>query len=306
MAEESRGGWLSRIGLPGLIISAAALVFQQQQQTFDRLQNNIESGYQFYSANRTNLRYSDDVERELSLLQITGRAFPSIYCDVRADIYQRAFKTEDRSGIAPEAGRVSIDTADIENLQKRIVDPALARPASRPFPESLPEAWLPPYGDKANRDCPALNQPVVARAATPPAPATEARAAPSAPVTSVDANPAQIQPAPVLMRVFFHVPAGGARDVPQVTIAETARSDLAPFNYRVMRGVERVPVGRFARFAEVRYFGEAEEPAARQLANYLTRQFEAEKLVFRLTPIGQRYPNSPHENLEVWIPNPAA
>jgi hypothetical protein len=334
MAEG--GGWVGKYGVPSLIISVAAFAFQQQQQTFDRLQTNVQSGYLFYSSNRTPLRYSDDVERELSLLRIIGRAFPNIYCDVRADLYHRAYEAEDRTGLDGEAGRTPIDSADIENLQNQIASPALESTAYPPYPESLADAWLPPYGRAAITPCPALNEDAPALVAAGPAPSDDeapaasapaasapaAEAAPAPPPALAEAGPApsaaasgarlrttarsaappSLAPAPNLMRVFFHIPAGGARTIDDIHIA-AARADLAPYNYRVMRGVERVAPDRFPRGAEVRYFGPAEQSAAQALADHLTYQFRDEGLQFRIRPIGQNFPNSPHENLEVWIPN---
>jgi hypothetical protein len=339
------GGWVGKYGVPSLIISVAAFAFQQQQQTFDRLQTNVQSGYLFYSSNRTPLRYSDDVERELSLVRIVGRAFPNIYCDVRADLYHRAYEAEDRTGLDGETGRRPIDTADINNLQNVIASPALSMPPYAPFPENLGEAWLPPYGKDAIKECPALNErvapeeiaaaetPVVAtEAPTPAPPPPEATTAPAeeAPSSSMSASvdaersvasapsaaptrrgrmnqpdvasaPA-LTPAPSLMRVFFHIPLGGPRVISDPRIV-AARAELAPYNYRVMRGVERVAQGRFPARAEVRFFGPAERDAAQALANYLTYQFRDEGLVFRINAIGESFPNSPHENLEVWIPD---
>ena len=93
MAEESSGSkmsWIARYGVPSLILSVAVFVFQQQQQTFDRLQRMLEGGYGFYSNGRTQLAYSEDPGREIALLRIIGNVFPNVFCDVRMDIYLRS------------------------------------------------------------------------------------------------------------------------------------------------------------------------------------------------------------------------
>ena len=137
MAEG--GGWIGKYGVPSIILSVAVFGLQQQQQMFDRRQNNVEGGYQFYSAQRTSLHYAGDVETELSLLRIVGRAFPSIYCDVRQDLYNRAYEAEDRTGSPDTSGRTPIDSADIEILQNALNEANYDRPAETQYPRNVVE-----------------------------------------------------------------------------------------------------------------------------------------------------------------------
>ncbi|HVY85750.1 MAG TPA: hypothetical protein VG943_11490, partial [Caulobacterales bacterium] len=313
--------------------------------TFDRLQANVQSGYQFYSSNRTQLQSSEDADRELALLKIVGRAFPNIYCDLRDDLYQRVLAAQNSDNV--KSG--GIDSGDLELLRSSIMAHDLDHPKVQPLPTNLIEAMTPHFGAGTAKACPALNQaaptaPVVAQAtpaptpsaptATAPAPATssaestvaaaETEAAPSSAGLSAARSPSIMQgargalrglavraanrptlgPTAATMRVFFHISAGGHRDTPDLMFANEARMGLAPFNYRVVRGVERVNPTDVPDHAQVRYFGDAERPAAEQLAAYLNWQFQDEGLQFQLVPIGAQYPNMPHENLEVWLPEP--
>ncbi|HWA01358.1 MAG TPA: hypothetical protein VG841_13695 [Caulobacterales bacterium] len=332
MAEG--GGWLSKYGIPSILASIVVFAFQQQQQTFDRLQANVQSGYQFYSSNRTQLSSSEDADRELALLKIVGRAFPNIYCDLRDDLYQRVLAAQNADTV--KSG--GIDSADLELLRSSIMAHELDHPKVLPLPTNVIEALTPHFGPQTAKACPGLNvpTPVVAQA-QPTAPAPQA--APSATTATADAaqttqtqsaglsgvrsevaaaaraparglavaaaNQPALSSSAATMRVFFHVSAGGHRDTPDALAwSNRARMGLAPYNYRVVRGIERVNPGDVPDHPEIRYFGPNEAPAAEQLAVYLNWQFRDEGLQFRLNAIGDRYPNMPHENLEVWLPEP--
>ena len=312
------GGWITKYGVPSLILSVAAFAFQQQQQVFDRRQANVEGGYQFYSAQRTRLLYADDVETELSLLRIVGRAFPSIYCDVREDLYNRAWEAQDRTGLTDTSGREPISGADISLLQGAVADPDLARPAESQYPRNLMENFT-----AHRRTCDDLNQRAQqadeSAGATPVDAVTDAPAADSAPASGAIASRAEqrsapalaqtpsatpsVAQAPTMVRVFLHIPVGSAREASIRELADTARTELASSNYRVMRGIERIAPSNFPREPEVRYFGPAQADEARALAEYLNYQYRSEGLQFRTLAIGESYPDMPPENIEVWIPN---
>ena len=335
MAE---GGWISKYGVPGLIVSIAAITIQQQQQIFDRLRDSVQSGYQFYSSNRTDLGSSSDPLREESLLKITGRVFPNIYCEVRQDMYERTNAAQAGIGFTPDnpAALTSRDLSDMRDVLTRS-----ARPERPLLPENLIDALRHPWSG-ARHECDALNEAttVVAEAdtteaaapadavtdsAAPPPPAAspsssagEARlrfptgSLQGAPVSMVAGGPPHLDPLPSEMRVFFQIPLA-SRDR---SVIDAPLDDLEQFNYRVMRGVERVSSrgftlgGRTATVsgasasegAEVRYFGPEEEHAAAQLAAYLDYQFRNEHLHFTPRAIGGAYPGMPRENLEVWVP----
>ncbi|HYD86296.1 MAG TPA: hypothetical protein VEA80_02375 [Vitreimonas sp.] len=320
------GGWIGKYGVPSLILSAAVFAFQQQQQIFDRRQNNVESGYQFYSEQRTSLHYAGDVESELSLLRIVGRAFPSIYCDVRQDLYNRAYEAEDRTGLADTTGRTPIDAADIEILQNALNEPQYDRPAEAQYPRNVIENFTltraracDPLGEQEQQvaeNGAAQQSPAATTEAAPAPSASEAaetapggQARPriavrsSAPTTTPATAPT-LAAAPTLMRVFMHVPLGGVREAGIQDMTDTARSELASSNFRVMRGVERIAPRNFPREPTIRYFGPEQEDEARALAEYLNYQYRNEDLHFSLVAIGDRYPNMPPNNIEVWIPNP--
>jgi len=318
------GGWIGKYGVPSLILSAAVFAFQQQQQIFDRRQNNVEGGYQFYSEQRTGLHYAGDVEAELSLLRIVGRAFPSIYCDVRQDLYNRAYEAEDRTGLADNSGRTPIDSADIEILQNALNDPNYDKPAEIQYPRNVVENFTlqrpracGPLGEQeqqvAANDAAQQTPAAADTPAPPPPPAASSGPAAATPrdarartitTVAVPSSPPTLPAAPTLTRVFMHVPLGGARETGIQQMTDTARAELASSNYRVMRGVERIAPRNFPHEPTVRYFGPEQEDEARALAEYLNYQYRDEGLQFRLVAIGDRYPNMPPANIEVWIPNP--
>ncbi|MES1200831.1 MAG: hypothetical protein ABUS57_05220 [Pseudomonadota bacterium] len=348
MAEEGGGGggWISKFGIPSVLASVVVFAFQAQQQTFDRLQANVQSGYQFYSSNRTQLQSSEDADRELALLKIIGRAFPNIYCDLRDDLYQRVLAAQNAADSAKSGG---IDSADLELLRSSITAPELDHPKFASLPTNVFEALTPHLGTATGKKCAALNvsaptqSAVVAQAPSPSGAAAtdgatatvstaDAGAAPPPAAAAASPEPQSaglsgmrtqivrsatrglnvdlasqpaLQPSSATMRVFFHISAGGRRDgVGVLEWANQARLGLAPYNYRLVRGVERVNPGDVPTNPEIRYFGDAEAPAAEQLARYLNWQFQSEGLHFQLKAIGAAYPNMPHENLEVWLPEP--
>lgn len=183
-AEGSKTGWIAKYGVPSLVLSIAVLVVQQQQQTFDRLQRILESGYQFYSSGRTSLQYAGDGNRELSLLKIIGNAFPNVYCDVRQDIYERASKADKPGGIDME-GRKLIDLVEINALFEGLEN--APKPRRREAADNFIGAWTSTWASKKEGSaCAALNNPasegqLIAEAApTSPAPSDTA-AAPTAP-----------------------------------------------------------------------------------------------------------------------------
>jgi hypothetical protein len=100
--------------------------------------------------------------------------------------------------------------------------------------------------------------------------------------------------------VYFHIRDTGRRDA---SVATDPRVVLAAFNYRVIRGVERIG-GGFPNNSEVRFFGEDQRADAEQLAKYLDYQFRGENLRFKAKPIGKDYPNMPPQNIEVWVIDP--
>src|SRR5579871_1311518 len=134
----------------------------------------------------------------------------------------------------------------------------------------------------------------------PPAGAASLSVPAAAPAAPIGPPPA-LSPTPTLMRVFFHYRADGPRTAEFI---EPYRIELASYNYRVIRGVQRMSKEQFPQKSEVRYFGEAEAPAAKQLAAYLSWKFSGEGLQFTPRAIGASYPNLPHENIEVWVTNP--
>src|SRR5262249_15377194 len=124
--------------------------------------------------------------------------------------------------------------------------------APAPSPSSAPAASAAPQ-------VAAHVAPPAARAAPPPAPVAVA-----APV---------IKPAPQLTRVFFQIVLKGARTPDEI---DPIREELAPFNYRVVGGVQRIDRAAFNPYGEVRYFGAAERDIAQNLADYLNAKFKDE------------------------------
>jgi hypothetical protein len=143
MAEESSGSktsWIARYGVPSIILSVAVFVFQQQQQTFDRLQRMLEGGYGFYSNGRTQLAYSEDPGREIALLRIIGNVFPNVFCDVRMDIYLRSTALRIKGGQDAE-GRKLLDSGEQKQLWQDLM--ATSTPSRTPAASNLMEAWTP-------------------------------------------------------------------------------------------------------------------------------------------------------------------
>lgn len=328
MAE---GGWISKYGVPSLIISVAALALQQQQQTSDRLLANTQSGWVFYAGARTNLIYGDEVDRELYTLEVIGLAFPNIYCLAREDLFKRASSLQATD--AAVEGRPLVDSTDILTLQENIV--ARDTPASAQLPATFLQAWIAQFAAPRPRACGPLGDSTVIASNEAPAAAEEAAPPPPPPPPPVTTDtrggeasqpmrttttttgrdrgvgsvtaPAEVAAptltaAPALMRVFFHVRA----DSPYgADITATARETLAPYNFRVMRQVVRVERNFPAR-AEIRYNGSEEgRVAAEQLASYLNAQYAAHGITFQLNGEGAWTSRLPAENLEVWITNPA-
>lgn len=330
MAEG--GSWIAKYGLPSVIVSLALFGLQQQQQTFDRLQASIVGGWQFYSQNRSPLLHATDYERELSTLDVIGRAFPSVYCDVRLDMNTRAGKAQPRDGEAsgPE-GQAPMSLEVLTQLRDKIN--LNDTPYARQLPENAFEAWMP--RPKTGKKCDALPAPEVADAgastgaAAPAAEesrASEPTAAPPPPAPGAPAATGGVRARDVLargeqassqvaartaaptaprnLRLFIHVVAGGPHESELLGIMNNATPALTNGNFRVIRGIARIPQQRFARDPVVRYFGPDEKEAAEQLAAYLTYLYRAQNLQFHASAIGDRYPAMPHDNIEVWIPNP--
>jgi hypothetical protein len=143
MAAESSGSkmsWIARYGVPSLILSLAVFVFQQQQQTFDRLQRMLEGGYGFYANGRTQLAYSEDPGREIALLRIIGNVFPNVFCDVRMDIYLRSTALRIKGGQDAD-GRKLLDSEEQKQLWQDLV--RVDTPSRTPAAANLAEAWTP-------------------------------------------------------------------------------------------------------------------------------------------------------------------
>jgi hypothetical protein len=390
---EGRMAWLAKYGVPSLLLSVAVFVFQQQQQTFDRVQRITADGWQFYSNGRTELQYFGDVEDELALLKVIGYAFPNIFCDVRRDIYERAWSAEPPEPVlvAAPAGASGVTTATLTSLAAKAPDgrryiqqsqldglrvalEARGRSNRPDQPGNLIEAWFPA---KDSKPCPALDNstgaapaPVPppttdggrsAGAATPPRdtkdvkPADAAPAAPPPPApaaaeaaaaaaaeaakqeervassgaasgparSSGPADPVPVPPpvvasapAPSIalpdmkqasreVQIFFHIRDTGARDRNVAEIAENSRLVLSAYNFRVIRKVARIGADQgFPAEPQIRFFGPQQRRDAEQLAEYLTLQFRAEGLRFKLSEIGGQFPNMNPQNIEVWVPDP--
>ncbi|HEV7690280.1 MAG TPA: hypothetical protein VGO52_05640 [Hyphomonadaceae bacterium] len=215
MAEESSGSrmsWIARYGVPSLILSVAVFVFQQQQQTFDRLQRMLEGGYGFYSNGRTQLAYSEDPGREIALLRIIGNVFPNVFCDVRMDIYLRSTALRIKGGQDAE-GRKLLDSGEQKQLWQDLM--ATSTPTRTPAASNLMEAWT--WGRKptscesddrssivaqarlksaAPTDVAAGDggAPPTAAAAPPPVPAPESAATPTDDAKVAEATPAPSAP----------------------------------------------------------------------------------------------------------------
>ena len=319
----SSGGWISKFGLPTLILSLVTFLFQMQQNAFDRSQRMLETGYQFYSAGRTNLEKHSDVEKESTLLMVIGQAFPNIFCKVRENMIQRAISA--RSNVEG----VGFDKADSENLVQLLRDNK--GPESWPVPsnlgETLVDMWpkgrtqrppvcaeeqkpppAPAKAGPADEAAPSVTVAVTPQAAAPapaakdaaPATAEQAIAGAAAPTQAAQASTdVKMAAAPSVIRVFFQIPRLSQRDISGI---DAARDELAPLNYRVVRGIERVPA---IRAAEVRYYGPDAATlgaSAEQLAKYLTAKFG---VPFAPRWLGREYPNNPADNMEVWLPDPA-
>jgi hypothetical protein len=329
MAE---GGWISKYGVPSLIISIAALSLQQQQQTSDRVLANTQSGWVFYADARTNLVYSDEVDRELYTLSVIGAAFPNIYCVVRQDLFTRAADLQASDIAIAAEGRAPIDRTDIDNLLQTILE--RPTPTAAQLPANFLQAWATQFSTPTPRPCDPLGDDTLIASndadagavqqepppPPPPAPtATEELAVEAAPAPArrtmttrgagagpvsapADVAVPSLTAAPQLMRVFFHVRADSPYDA---NIAAGAREALTPYNFRVMRQVERVSARTFPAQAEIRYNGsENGRIAAEQLATYLNAQYAAYGITFRLNGEGAWTARLPAQNLEVWIPNP--
>jgi hypothetical protein len=260
---------------------------------------------------------------ESTLLMVIGQAFPNIFCKVRENMIQRAISARSN------AEGVGFDKADSENLVQILRDNK--GPESWPVPsnlgETLADMWPkgrtqrppvcaeeqnpPPAPAKAGPadapPAPSITVAVTPQAAAPPpvakdaAPATAAEAiTAAAPAQAVQASTdVKMAAAPSVIRVFFQIPRLSQRDISGI---DAAREELAPLNYRIVRGIERVPA---ITAAEVRYYGPNAATlgaSAEQLAKYLSAKFG---VAFTPRWLGREYPNNPADNMEVWLPDPA-
>jgi hypothetical protein len=320
-------GWVKGLGLPiaSLIASAAFFGIQMQQQAFERRLKNVEDGYRFYFEERTALQASADVDTEQALLEMLGAAFPTVYCNVRADMYKRAVAAETASASDADARRFT--DADRDAMVTFII--ANRTPASADFSTDF-GSLMPWARSPTPQECTADFD--VAREQVAEAPASEEEAAVAEGSPPAATAPASETPAPreaprldpavrarigertdaareiverayapraQTYQVFFHIRDGSGRTAESI---DPLRAPLAQANFRVMRGVRVVPAAGFPSRAVVRYFGPDQEAAANELVAALNAHFEGEGLTFQTRAIGAQYPNMPPTHLEVWIP----
>lgn len=328
MAEsEGRGllGWVKGLGLPiaSLIASAAFFGIQMQQQAFERRLKNLEDGYRFYFEERTPLQASGDVDTERALLTMLGTAFPTVYCNVRADMYERAIAAE----TSDDAGASLYTSADRDAMVTFII--ANRTPASADFRVdfgSLMPWTRPSRPQQCTADFDVAREQVAQQEVGEEQSAAAAETAPAAdapsgtPPTTAEAprlDPqlrerigARVDTARVIVerayapraetyQVFFHMRTGSSRTRESI---DPLRAPLAQANFRVMRGVRTVDPWGSSNPAQVRYFGPNQRAAADELVAALNAHYQSEGLTFQTIPIGEQYPNMPPTHLEVWIP----
>jgi len=330
MAEREEGGllgWVKGLGLPiaSLIASAAIFGIQMQQQAFERRLKNLEDGYRFYFEERTSLQNSADVDTERALLEMLGAAFPTVYCNVRADMYKRAVGAETATDASADAGRFSSADRDVM-VAFLIANHTPANPDLRTdFGSLMPWARAPepeqctaefdvareqvaqqetagPEAAVAPETAPADGAPTRAPTATTEAPRIDARLREQ---IGQRADTARViverayAPRAQTYQVFFHLRSGSARTRDSI---DPMRAPLAQANFRVMRGVEVVEALRFPARPQVRYFGPDQQAAANELVAALNTQYASEGMTFEAIAIGEQFPNMPPTHLEVWIP----
>jgi hypothetical protein len=218
---------------------------------------------------------------------MTTQIYPEIFCGARNDL----------------VWRIQNATMDVDRAP--LIDEINALPAPDPTngvaqPRWLKLAWLEP-------NVPACA--VLPRAG--PAGGDDAKAALPPAATSIEASetgvarsaaPADATPAPPTPSHSYQVflQTGPNRDLAALA---PMREDAAAAGYRMNEGQH---LRRPFQSPRVRYFDPDQADDAAKLADYLSKQFASENLVFTTQSVGRNYQNLPGDTLEVWLPDAPA
>lgn len=279
------GGAIKGLALPvaSLVVSAAIFVVQIQQQNFVRTLDSVREGYKSYFDRIAPIKLTtyDDFYEAKRALQMTTQIYPEIFCGARNDLIwriQNATMEVDRTPLIDE----------INSLQPPDLNNGVAQP------RWLKVAWLEPTVPA----CPVLPRAgpagVDEKDDLPPA---SSIAASESGVALSSAPPADAAPAPPSHSYRVFVQTGPNRNLE--TLAPM-RDNAAAVGFRM---AEARQVRRPFQGPTVRFFDPAQADDASKLADYLTKQFASENLVFTTQSIGRNYQNLPQDTLEVWIPD---
>lgn len=292
---------------------------QADRQAFEARLANQTDGYDFYFQLREFLKEKGDAADVEAVVRTMSTAFPDAFCGVRPDLHRIALG----KGDSPE------QTADL-------VGDILAR--QELFQEtsgsgSFLTRWLPWRGDsKRQIECDPIvdnraaapippADPVIASAESPnraeapgprvvlamPAPAPEPSSSEDVPTTRSIRLPEKPQiaetAAPALAAasraytVYVQICGDRGADI----LAEE-RALLTERGFRLTAGIERTKF-LFAN-PEVRYYRDDQAADAQILADWMTKHFASEGLVFTTKAVLRK--GLPDGILEIWVPEPAS
>jgi len=287
--------WMRSAALLMASIAVPVLIFfgQQSQQAADRKLNNVREGYKIYFERITPIKIeiaeATDEDQRAALLDraqdtfVTSvKIYPEVYCGARNDLvrFLGGVNTTDRTARLDAIYSPLV----LEDAGAGQVLPAIRIPLVEPRVPDCKSQEL-----SAHTGAPPVS-------VTPaPAPAAKKDSA-STPLSAPSAPPPASAIAPQrTYRVFAQINAG--RTSAEI---DAIRAELEAQGFRFVRGVE--VIGR-PNPAEIRYFGGSsqQDADAFRLAEIMSEKFG---VPFTTRAIGQRFPDLPPNNMEVWIPDP--
>ena len=300
-------------------------VQQADRQAFEARLANQTDGYDFYFQLREFLKEKGDAADVEAVVRTMSTAFPDAFCGVRPDLHRIALgkgdspeQTADLVGDILARQELSQETSGSGSFltrwlpwrgdSKRLIecDPIVDNRAAAPIPPADPVI----ASAESRRGDQAGSAPRVVLAMPAPAPSPEQSASdapdlPSAAARSVrlpersqniEAQAPALAAASRAYTVYVQISGDRGAD-----LLAKERALLNERGFRLTAGVERTKFS-FAD-AEVRYYRDDQTADAQVLADWMTKHFASEGLVFTTKPVLRK--GLPDGILEIWVPEPA-
>ena len=297
---------------------------QADRQAFEARLANQTDGYDFYFQLREFLKEKGDAADVEAVVRTMSTAFPDAFCGVRPDLHRIALgkgdspeQTADLVGDILARQELFQETSGSGSFLTRWLpwrgdskrqiecDPIVDNRAAAPIPPADPviASVESPVRAEAQR----APGPIVALGAPAPAPTPEPSTSADAPVTRSIRLPERTQSAetatPALAAasraytVYVQICGDRGADI----LAEE-RALLTERGFRLTAGIERTKF--LFTNPEVRYYRDDQAADAQILADWMTKQFASEGLVFATKLVLRK--GLPDGILEIWVPEPAS